>query len=127
MIRPQQQEQASLKKISVFISAFVVSRKNYSISNCYILNSKCTTHVYNNLKRFKFERRATEEEHIITGLRSYPIKAFSTVNITIQALSGPQKITLLDVAFVSRFYTNTVSFNRFYKKGVHLNTENLRL
>jgi hypothetical protein len=89
MVRPQQQEQASLKKISVFISVFTVSRKNYSILNCYILDLEYTTHVYNDLKRFKFKRKATKEEHIITELGSYSIKAFGTVNITIQAPSGP--------------------------------------
>jgi hypothetical protein len=83
MVRPQQQEQALLKKISAFISAFAVSRKNYSISNCYILDSECTTHVYNDLKRFKFKRRATKEEYIITELGSYSIKKFGTVDITI--------------------------------------------
>jgi hypothetical protein len=83
MVRPQQQKQASLKKISIFISVFIVSQKNYSILNCYILDSEYTTHVYNNLKRFKFERRVTKEEHIIIGLGSYSIKAFDTVDITI--------------------------------------------
>jgi hypothetical protein len=127
MVRPQQQEKVFLKKISAFISAFIVSQKNYSILNCYILNLGYITYVYNNLKRFKFKRRATKKEHIIIGLRSYSIKAFSIVNITIQAPLDSRKIILLDVAFIPRFYTNIVSFNRFYKKDVHLNTENLRL
>jgi hypothetical protein len=61
----------------------------------------------------------TEEDVLIAGKITYAIKAFSSVEITVNALNGPVTIKLLNVALAPGFLTNLVCLRRFTDKGVH--------
>jgi hypothetical protein len=62
---------------------------------------------------------AIKEDVLIAGKITYAIKAFSSVEITANALNRPVTIKLLNIALAPRFLTNLVCLRRFTNKGVY--------
>ena len=51
-----------------------------------------------------------------------PINGYGNIMITVTTPDGPKKIELIDTAYIPAFHTTIASFNKFIKKGVHLDT-----
>ena len=96
---------------------------NYEIFNCWILDSGSNIHVCNDPSRFKKTHATTSNDYLVSGSTTYPIKAYGTVDITINSPTGQtETITLSHVALVPGFFTNLVSFSRAKHAGIYWNT-----
>ena len=76
-------------------------------------------HVYNDRRRFKFERMTIKEEQLVTNKSVHFIETFDNVTITIKSLNDSIQIQFLDVTLVSEFFINTVSLYRFTVKEIY--------
>ena len=116
---------------SVFATTQDFRTTQYELYNSTILDSGATLHVFNDRTRFTDFRQAKEEDEIIAGNSVIPIEGFGTVEITVrtETKSGPieRRIQLTDTAYVPEFHTNVASLRKFIAKGVHWDTEHLRL
>jgi hypothetical protein len=107
------------KVVFMTLAIFIINRNSYELKDSWILDSGVNSHVYNNLTRFNFERKASKSDTLILGKIVYKIEAFGNVKITIQSLNGPISIILANVVLVLGFFTNIASLNHFTSKGVH--------
>jgi hypothetical protein len=53
------------------------------MKDSWILDSGADAHVYNDLTRFNFDRKASKSDILISGETVYQIEAFSNVEITV--------------------------------------------
>ena len=93
---------------------------NYEIFNCWILDSGSNIYVCNDPSRFKKTYATTSNDYLVSGSTTYLIKAYGTVDITINLPTGQtETITLSHVALVPGFFTNLVSFSRAKHAGIY--------
>lgn len=82
-----------------------LTQSDYTIANCYVLNSGSDIHLCNNPSRFQKTRSATADDILIAGKTTYQIDAYGSVPINFTNPDGrKQQITLLDVALVPGFF-----------------------
>lgn len=79
------------------------------------------------LSRFTRTHPAGPRDILTAGTQSLPIECFGTIQITIYTLSGPQTMTLLNVAYVSNFMTNIVFQDILYDNGLYFESWKMHL
>lgn len=86
-------------------------------------------HVCNSIMLSRFTRThpAGPRDTLTAGTQSLPIECFGTIQITICTFSGPQTMTLLNVAYVSNFMINIVFQDLLYDKGLYFESCHMRL
>ena len=79
------------------------------------------------ITRFTKTHDADPEDNLVAGNQHIPIECYGTIKITIRTPTGPQIMTLLNVAFISDFMTNVVSQDIFYAKGLYFDNWKMHL
>ena len=99
------------------------SADSYSIRGSWILDNGSNSHVCNSTMRSRFERqRDGSGDYLTAGTQRLPIECYGTVRITVATPTGPQNMTLLNVAYVGKFMTNLVSQHLLDVKGLHFDS-----
>lgn len=78
------------------------------------------------LARFTKSRDGSGE-FLTAGTQRLPIECYGTIQITVSTPTGPQKMTLVDVAYVAAFMTNFVSNHRLAIGDVHFDSWKIHL
>ena len=97
-----------------------INANNYDVVNCCILASASKIHVCNDSTRFNTTHSTTSNDCLVSSSTTYPIQAYSTVNVTFTSPTAKREsIILKQVALILGFFTNLVSFNRAQAANIH--------
>ena len=115
---------------SVFTAIFSANHiktahATYELKNSFLLDSGATIHICNNLKRFSATHPGSGS--ILAGDTVVDIKAWGTVDITVNTPRGRETIPLQDVAYIPSFHTSLVSLKKAIGRGFHWNTSTMNL
>lgn len=77
------------------------------------------------LSRFTKTRFPGPDNNLTPVTQSIPIECFGTVETTLPTLTGRQKMTLLNVAYILDFMINLVSEDILYTKRVYFDNHNM--
>ena len=102
-------------------------QQSYKLVNCWVLDGESDIHVCNNSERFTMEKLIEDEDIIIFEKTTHKIEAFGTVEIIAKTSKKSIAIKLLNVAFVSEYFTNLMCLDRFEEKGIFHDSKNDRL
>lgn len=104
----------------------------YHLQSSWILSVDSNTHVCNStmLSRFNMTHVSEPNDRLMAcnvTQAGMPIECYGTIQITIRTPTGPQKITLLNVAYVPNFMTNIVSEYKLSVKGLYFDSWKMHL
>ena len=94
----------------------------YSLHDSFILDSGATVHICNNCHWF--EDFVPASDQLYARESQSDIEGCGTVRINLTRPSGQLSIKLVHVTYIPEFQTNTVSYNRLLKKGIHWDKQN---
>lgn len=112
---------ATPKDGGAFTAQSSFAATTFRLQGSWILDNGSDSHVCNStmLSRFTKTRLAGPKDTLTSGAHKLPIECFGTVVITVRSPTGPMKMTLLNVAYISNFMTNLVSQHILSTKGVY--------
>src|SRR5271167_738825 len=105
-------------------SAGHFSELHLALINSYILDSGATEHVCNDRSRFTTYRLAAEDDLLVAGTEAVRVEGWGDITITMdceitpETPTGKRPFVLYEVAHVSSFTANVVSYDRFYDKRI---------
>ena len=129
----QQQNESKDKDVGAFTvvrTAFsaAFSTDHYSLRGSWILDNGSNSHVCNLTMKSRFKwQRGGGGDYLTAGTQRLSIEAYGTISITVPTPTGPQRMTLLNVAYVANFMTNLVSQDLLYVKGLYFDNWKLHL
>ena len=97
----------------------------YPLRNSFLLDSGAPIHICND--RSRFINLTQCHDTLFAGSNKDQIEGYGSVSITAQLEKGTQTFTLRDVAYVSTFHANIVSFQRYKAAEGHWDTINMFL
>lgn len=121
--------QSPSKDVGAFTVQTALAVSTYHLQGSWILDNGSDSHVCNStmLSRFTKTCLSNSGDRLMAGNQALPIECYGTIQITISTPTGPQTMTLLDVAYVSDFITNIVAQDKLRAKRVYFDNWKMHL
>ena len=115
----------SKEKEKMTFATFKVLATKSSVQNIVVLDCAADIHVCNEAMKHRFtkERDAGWDDRVLAGDNNIKIQCFGSLELDVDTPTGPQTITLLNVAYIPTFLTSIASMSLFEAKGVHFDTQ----